>query len=142
MRKDSHKDYAHAKSGFTLVEILFSMLILTTLLMGILSLSVYCLNMQETSKNTTNVLNQMRATMEEIKAQDFNTVVNNYSNAVTVPLVGINGTMTIQIVKDGASTFVSGSNNSLIIVRITTNWTQKSGRIIAPLVFETSIAQR
>jgi prepilin-type N-terminal cleavage/methylation domain-containing protein len=125
-------DICKKNRGFTLVEILFSMAILVTLLVGVMSLLVYCMNLQDTSRNTALVINQMREKLEEIKALDFDTVISTYQNKpLTVALNGINGQVRIEIIKDQFNNiYVAGSNNSLINMRVIAGWVQRAGRTI------------
>lgn len=116
--------------GLTLIEILFSIMILTSLLIGILSLLIYCINLQDNSQNTTRVANQMREKLEEIKAMDFAVLASTYATTQTVNLNGVNGSMRIEILRDGGNLYVTGSNNNLMNIRIVAGWIQKGGRII------------
>ena len=108
------------RTGLSLVEVMISMAILATLLVGVLSLFSWNFGSQKSSRECSDVFAQISAQMEEIKSLSFQTVLNNYSTAQKVSLTGLNGEMYIK-----AST-VSG-NTSLLDIVIAAGWVRGDG---------------
>ncbi|RKY38479.1 MAG: hypothetical protein DRP75_04445 [Candidatus Omnitrophota bacterium] len=110
--------------GITLIEVIFATTLLLALLAGLLSLVLYCSNLQETSRNISIALNEARAKIEEIKSTTFSQIVSDY-NAKVFSLSSLPGP---GVMRTEAS-YVSGSGNNLIDVRVVVCWKEK-GRVI------------
>lgn len=109
--------------GFTLIEVMICTGILITLFVSLISIYFYCFDMQENARNTSFVLNNARAKLEEIKNSNFDAIVTTYNGGVfftTLP----SGAMRTE------ATVVVGSNGNLIDLRIVACWRQRAGRII------------
>lgn len=112
------------KSGLTLIEIMIAMAILVGLSVGLLSVFVYCFDLQETSRNTTIALNGARAKIEEIRDSSFDAIIATYNGQIS-NLTTPSGKMRTE------ASYVSGSSsNNLIDIRVVVCWRQKGGRII------------
>ncbi len=111
------------RKGFTLIEVLLCMSLLLVLFLSGMSIYVYCFDLQETSRNTGTVLNEVRAKLEEIRGSVFDSIVTTY-NLKVFNISGINGKIRTE------ATYVVGSNNQLIDIRAVACWRQKGGRII------------
>lgn len=111
------------RKGFTLIEVLLCMSLLLVLFLGGMSVYVYCFDLQETSRNTSAVLNAARAKLEEIRGAVFDTIVTAYNSKV-FSISGMNGKIRTE------AAYVVGSNNQLIDIRAVACWRQKGGRII------------
>lgn len=120
--------------GFTLIEVMIGAGILAGLFVGLMSIYFYCFDLQETARNTSLALNEVRTRLEEIKNSDFAVIVNTYTptsdplppsvtniNLTSIPTGGI---MRIE------AGFVTGSSETLIDLRIVACWRQKGGRIV------------
>lgn len=127
--------------GFTLLEIMFAMAILVGLLVGLLSVFVYCFDLQETSRNTTIALNEARAKLEEIRDSGFDGIQPTYYNSgngqIFSLLPALNGILKVTLTGTDIG-YVLGSNRNLIDVRIVSCWRQKGGRIIGNATFDAS----
>lgn len=81
--------------GFTLVEVILSAAIMSGVLVGILSLFVYCFNLQETSRNKSSALFQMRGKLEELRSMDFDDLITfvalNYTASNDIAFNGSQG---------------------------------------------------
>lgn len=118
-------------SGFTLIEIMFSLAISVSMFIGILSLMIYCLDLQETAKNTTEAMNNVRQCAEdEIRSRDFDAAVSYFSAERTFSLDNLNGFIRVTIVQYAGLNFVPGSDSRLANIRIVASWLQRNGRII------------
>ncbi len=118
-----YKKQRNLVTGFTLVEVLLCMSLLLGLFLGGMSIYVYCFELQETTRNTNSVLNDVRAKLEEIRNSSFSSIVTTYSSKV-FNLSAINGKMRTE------AAYVTGSSNNLIDIRVVACWRQKGGRII------------
>ena len=119
------------KRSFTLIEVMACTAILVGALVSLMSLYVYCFELQETSINMPNALFQIRAKLEEIRSSSFSTIVANY-NQKTYSLNVLNGKMYVE------ASYVNGTGNNLIDIRIIAGWVQKGGRIIGEGRLDTS----
>lgn len=113
--------------GFTIIEIMLSVVVLVSLLVGLMGIYIYCFELQETANNTTIALNQARAKLEEIRNSGFDSIITNYNNK-TWPLSALDGRMRTE-----ATSVVTGS---LIDIRVVVCWRQKGGRIIGSATFD------
>lgn len=109
-------------NGFTLVEVMICAGILVGLFVGLISIYLYCFDLQETARNTSLALNAARARIEQIKTADFDDIED--FNGQIVQLAEPVGVLRI-----GAED-VTGSNNNLIDIRVVACWRQKGGRIV------------
>lgn len=110
------------KKGFTLIEVLIASVIIVVAILAILSTLIHCFDLQETSKNLGLAMSVARAKIEEMRNADFTTLIVNYNGPFEV--TGLNGKGRVD------ASYVAGSNNNLIDVRIAICWRQKGGRII------------
>jgi len=110
--------------------------ILVGLLVGLLSIYVYCFDLQETAKNTTLALNAARGKLEEIKSSAFTAIqpayYNNGNGQIFSLLPALNGIFKVTLTgTDPANPgYVTGSNKNLIDLRIAACWKQRGGRIV------------
>ena len=126
-RMAAHKGPRCAVTGFTLVEVLLCMALLLGLFLGGMNVYVYCFELQETSRNTNNALNDVRSKLEDIRNADFGSIVGTYNGKI-YDLSKVNGIVIGKMKTEAA--YVTGSNNNLIDIRVVACWRQKGGRII------------
>ena len=106
--------------GFSLLEVMFSALVMVALLVGVLSLYTSCLNLQETAKNSSRASFQLSSKIEEIRGTSFNNINATYNNQ-RLDLEGLNGEMLVEVTPNGTD---------LLEVRAIAGWTQKGGSAI------------
>lgn len=109
--------------GFTLIEVILSAMILVGLLVGLISLYIYCFDLQETARNTSIALNAARGKLEEIKNSDFDSIESAYDGAV-FDLNELPGA------KMRTEATPVGGSDLLLDLRVVVCWRQKGGRII------------
>ena len=107
-------------TGFTLLEVMFAVLVMVALLVGVLSLYTSCLNLQDTAKNASRASFQLSSKMEEIKGTSFSGISAYNSNRTE--LVGLDGQMLVEV---NPPTGYTGGD--LLEVRVIAGWTQKGG---------------
>ena len=111
--------------GFTLVEVLIAIGILTVVIVGLLQLFVYCSTLAEAAGNTTLAVNETQNKMEEIRNHNFSTLAVDYASGGTpgntFTLTSLNGTGTITISQFGGS-------SSLLQTQINVSWQNKNSR--------------
>jgi type II secretory pathway pseudopilin PulG len=110
------------KKGFTLIEVLIATIILTGAILAILSTLIQCSNLQESSKNLSLTISAARAKVEEMRNVDFSDLITDYNGPFDVS--GLNAKGRVD------TSYVAGSSNKLINVRVVICWRQKGGRII------------
>lgn len=114
------------RKGFTLIELLIAIFIATLVLGAFLSVINYSLELQETNRNLVIATNSARQKIEEIRNTSFDSIIATYNDGpsrIFTP-AGLDGRGRI------TASYVTGSNNNLIDVRIAICWRQKGGRII------------
>lgn len=109
--------------GFSLLEVMFSALVMVALLVGVLSLYTSCLNLQETAKNSSRASFQLSSKMEEIIGTTFGNITA-YNNT-RANLDGLNGEMLVEV-----NTREGYAAEDLLGVRIIAGWTQRGGSVI------------
>lgn len=107
--------------GFSLLEVMFSALVMVALLVGVLSLYTSCLNLQETAKNSSRASFQLSSKMEEIIGTSFSNITA-YNNTRT-NLDGLDGEMLVEVTPNE-------DDPNLLEVRVIAGWTQKGGTAI------------
>jgi hypothetical protein len=132
------KEHHNLAAGFTLVEVLLCITLLVGLFVGVISIYVYCFNLQETSRNIPIALNEAKTKLEEIKSlvydlndadylANFESIVTDYNGEV-LDLTTIDGKI---MTETNYVTDISDPDNlSLIMARVVVCWRQKGGRII------------
>ncbi len=109
-----------SKSGFTLIEVLVSLLILLVVMLGLL----YTLNLGI----NTNMQNVLRDQAIKIAQGEVNTIISNSANSITVQnytktiAVSVNGFQeTYNVAVSGQQQINNGINN-LIVYTVTVTW--------------------
>jgi type II secretory pathway pseudopilin PulG len=122
-------------AGFTLAEVIISVAIITGVLVGLLSLSLYCLDLQETANNTTIALNEARKKIEDLKSQYFNSLIPAGQNSQEQILdlktdlkLKLEGKMRVEL--EYAKNIDNTYNRNLIDLRLLVCWKQRGGRVI------------
>ncbi len=110
------------KKGFTLIEVLIATVVLTGAILAILASLIQCSNLQETSKNLGLTISAARAKVEEMRNVDFSDLITNYNGPFDVSGLDAKGRVD--------SSYVAGSNNNLIDIRVVICWRQGRNRII------------
>ncbi len=110
--------------GFTLVEVLITTVVLVVAILGILYTIVHCFTLQETSKNLNLAMSAARAKVEEMRNTDFSTLIDNYNGPFDMTESELDGKGRVD------ASYVAGSSDDLIDVRVVICWRQKGGRII------------
>ncbi|MDD5546749.1 MAG: prepilin-type N-terminal cleavage/methylation domain-containing protein [Candidatus Omnitrophica bacterium] len=116
--------FRSAKSGFTLMEVMFSGAIMLVAIGGLLGAYVLCFNLSETARNLTLATNAIQQKLEEIRYQKLN-IVNHYDyNTFDIPGFAVQNAKGV--------VYVDAIPNSTDLKRVTisVSWRQKGGRII------------
>ena len=111
------------KKGFSLLEVMFSALVMVALLVGVLSLYTSCLNLQETAKNSSRASFQLSSKIEEIKGKSFGSISAYNGNRTS--LDGLNGEMLVEVNPPAGYT-----GGDLLEVRVIAGWIQKGGSVV------------
>ena len=108
--------------AFTLLELMIAAAVLIVALLGLLGVFTGCFGLNETAKNLTIAINGAQEKMEEIRNADFGTIIANYNGPFNIS--GLDGIGRVD------ATYVAGTNNSLIDIRVVICWRQGRNRII------------
>ena len=117
------------KKGFTLIESLIAIVLLSFIGIGIVSTIIYARHYTEMEKQRTNALTQASTVMERLKRTIFSAIVPSTQNVV----IDDNGTATTKddlrgilevIVKDKDGNVLTGppDNNNRLFVEIVVTW--------------------
>lgn len=122
------------KPGFTLIELLLAIAVLITALCGLLLLFNYCYALTIQAGNITFATAEAYGMLEEIRAQDYADIMNDYNGDVfnMQQPVG-NGIININ--------FIPGTNNELLQATVTVNWQERGNRALQ-LIITTLITER
>jgi hypothetical protein len=113
-------DFARAKSGMTLVEVMIATSIFLIAVIGILSTYVKYLELDEISRGSAVALQAANSKVEQIKNTPFNSIFSTYNNS-TFTIAGVTG---IGVV------YVDNSNPKLLEVKVVFCWRMKGGRVM------------
>ncbi len=105
-----------------MLELLIAATILVVALLGLLGVFTGCFGLNETARNLTIAINGAQEKLEEMRNADFGTIVANYNGPFNVS--GLDGIGRVD------ATYVAGSNNNLIDIRVVICWRQGRNRII------------
>ena len=128
----------NSKAGFTLVEVMIAVLILTIALSGLLYAFSACLILNENSRNISLALNGAQDVIEQIRNDNFNNIITVYDG---VPFqLGSNWFLAnndhigiVQVISDGSDD-AGITNANLLQVRVVICWRQQGGRIIGEAI--------
>ncbi len=111
------------KSGFTLVELMVSVGILTMVFAGALLTYLKGMELSEMSRNATIAISEAKGRMEQIKSTQFDQLVNSFDNVSFAPqatITGGIGTSNVTLINGGAEAQV----------RVAFCWREKNGRVV------------
>ncbi len=124
------KRLSKSSCGLTLAEVLVSTVILVLAGCGLLYSYVTCLELDELGKNTTRVIDQVRAQVETIRNTTFGNISATYNNA-TFTLPGLTGIGKIYVASVDPNGLYGGATNTHVLqVKVVFCWKQSRGRII------------
>ena len=122
------------QQGFTLVELMIAVLILTISLSGLLHAFSTCFILNENSRNISLALNGAQEMIEQIRNDDFDDIYDTYNGGMFN--LGSDWFLSdndhkgvIEVIKNGSDT-ASITNDDLLQVRVVICWRQQGGRII------------
>lgn len=128
----NHKiSYFYTSKGFTLMELMLAAMILAFVLVGLLGTYITCLDLVETSKNTSIALNNCQVKLEEIKNATYAQIKTNY-NKVAFETTGIVGKgVTYAQYCNSPSDCADGyAQTNLLEIIASVSFKQKNGRVI------------
>ena len=110
------------KHAFTLIELMIASVVIAAALLGLLGVFTACLGLNETSQNITLAINEAQEKLEEIRNTNFASIIASHNGPFA--LSGLDGRGLVD------ATYVTGSNNNLINIRVVICWRQRGERII------------
>ena len=111
------------KNGFTLIELVIASGVLIFGLVALLATFIYCLELIETTKNSSLALKAAEEVLEQMRRSDFLNVYSNY-NGYTFSVSGMPANTNLGRVT------VNNSDPDLLAVDIGVCWKQRNERII------------
>ena len=115
----------HNHKGFSLVEILVTVGILTILLTGLLGLFVYCSTLSQSSENLTMAVREAQGKLEEIRDHSYSLIATDYASGGnpgnTFNLTQLNGKGVV---------YIDSSNSALLSIKVVVSWKNQDNRVI------------
>ncbi len=107
-------------SGFTLIEVMITTVLLMVVLGSLLYTFTYCMILNEQNSNLATALNDAQDTLEEMKALAFDDI-SNYAAPAPTNLYGEN----ITVYCDGADCDLWSSEADLVQVDVEVTWSER-----------------
>ena len=111
---------ASTNKGFTLVEILFTTVILAIVVGSLIELFMYCSFLAEASRDLTIAMHEAQNKLEEIRNDNYDNIVTDYANKV-YDITSPNGKI---------YTYVDNTNTDLLIIKVAVCWQNSNGRVM------------
>ncbi len=120
--------------GFTLLELMFSILILSVGIVGILAVYVYCYDLNDASRNTTQATNDAKSVFEAMRDESSislgNVAITNWNlwaSGLNPTASGkINNTPLTSLTQENITTSITGSDP--LQIAVTVSWVGRSAR--------------
>lgn len=112
--------YLTNRAGFSLPELLFSLVILLPLFAGAMLVLVRCLALNELSVNTSSALLAVRNRMHDIENTAFNQIIANYHQQ----------TFTSPDLAGTGVSYVQAISGDLLTVTVSFCWQEANGRLM------------
>lgn len=109
-----------SKTGFTITELMISILILAPLFIGTMYVFVKCIELNDIAANTTIATLAAKSKTSQIEITPFNQIISTYDN-VSFTIYNFNG---IGLTK------INQINTDLLEIITTVCWQEKNGNII------------
>jgi len=119
MKKIKNKQRMNA-SGFTLVEVLVSTLILMPIFLSVMYVFIQGIELSDTARHSSEAVRLLRSKMTEIENTPFNQIEAKYNN-ITFTANGMNGI--------GVS-YIDDSQPNILDITMTFSWQERSGRTL------------
>jgi len=113
------------QQGFTLVEVLVTTGIVSTVMIMLLRLFVYCTSLSEMAGNLSASVVQAQDKIEEIKNYSYDLITTDYSSSGTP-----GNTFSFSIPTGMGVIYIDSSNSSLLQVEVDVSWRNRDGRIV------------
>ena len=111
------------QNAFSLVELMFSFLVLLIILIGLLQTYIACFELNEFSRNFTLANNALQAELESIRETPFDSLTG--LDGTTFPLNGFADGEAV-----GVRDIYDSDYDDLKYIRLVACWRQKSNRVI------------
>lgn len=128
MAQHRRHSFSNSAGGFTLLEVIVAVSILSVALMGILALYIHTITLSEVNRETQIATFAGQQKLDEIRAMDFNNILTSYPAGATT-YFAVNGLRPFGIPPDpqpGAVT-VDNTNNRLLNVQVRIRWSGVRG---------------
>ena len=121
-----------AESGFTLMELMVVVWILSVTIIGMVQLFIYTSVQAEMAGRKTLAISEAQSKLEEIRNHTYASITTDYISGGTpgntFTPVFFTGRGAVYI--DSAGSFITGTNAELLGVKVTVSWRDKYNRIV------------
>lgn len=122
------------RCGFTLLELMIAVLILVVGIVGILAVYIYCYNLIESSRNTTQATNDAKAVFEAMRDESTTSLMNvvytnwtSWAQGTSSTASGkTNNTPLTSLTQENITTTITGTDP--IQITVTVSWLDRGVR--------------
>ncbi len=106
--------------GFTLVEVMISVLILIPVCVGVMYVFIKCVELSEMARHSSEAVREIKTKVSEIENTPFDQIKNTFHNT-TFTAAGLNGI---------GVTYIDDTDTNMLTVTATFCWREKNGRVM------------
>ena len=111
------------KKGFSLIELMFSVGILSFVLVGMVAIFILAATLSNVAGEKTLILSQCQNKIEEIRNHDFDNILTDYASGGTP-----GDTFNLELLNGTGDIYIDSTNSELLILNLTASWENKPGR--------------
>lgn len=114
-----------SKNGFTLVEIVFVVGILSFVIISLIQVLIYTSTQAEMAGNKTAAVMEAQNKIEEIRNHAYSQIVTDYGSGGTP-----GNTFALTLLNGMGIIYIDSSNSGLLVIEVVISWQNKYNRIV------------
>ena len=111
--------------GFTLLELMFAVAILVTVVGGMVRLFVFTSTQADIAGRKTIAVSEAQTKLEEIRNVDFDLITTNYGSGGTP-----GNTFDLSLIDGKGIIYIDSSNAELLVLEVVISWNNKYNRVV------------
>lgn len=125
LNKGKLKGKRNPSRGFSLIELMITVVILVIVLIGLLQLFIYCLSLAQMAGNLTIAITEAQGKLEEIRNHSFDSIAADYAQDGSLGnIFNLNRLNGIGVI------YIDDTNSELLEIEIVVSWRSTGNRII------------
>lgn len=113
------------KQGFTLLELMFAVAILVTVVSGMVRLFVFTSTQADIAGRKTIAVSEAQTKLEEIRNTDYSLITTNYGSGGTP-----GNTFDLSLIDGKGVIYIDSSNAELLVLEVVVSWNNKYNRVV------------